>query len=160
MQCKQRRTWGGAPTKKTDEGWKAIHFASRFLTAFEQNFSIIEIELFAVVSSVENFRNYVYGTIFEIVSDHKALTSILKGIRANKTFSSRLTGWVDRLLPFQFTLSHESGRTLGMADYLSRHPSSSDNDINLKAEDLWNTWSTVNEIHRQVDKSERIGKKR
>ena len=151
MQCKQRRTWGGAPAKKkTDECWKVIHFASRFLTPFEQKYSIKEIELLAVVWSVENFRNYVYGTNFEIESDHEALTSFIKDNKANKTFSSRLTGWVDRILPFQFTVSHEPGRTLGMADYLSRHPSPSNNNIKLKTGELWNNWLPVNEI--DVDK--------
>ena len=137
---------GAVLQQKTDEGWKAIHFASRFLTPFEQKYSINELELLAVVWSEENFRNYVYGTNFEMVSDHKALTSILKGNRAKKTFSSGLTRRVDRLIPFQFTVSHEDGRTLGMADYLSGHPSPSNNNIKLKAEELWHNWFTVNEI--------------
>ena len=88
----------------------------------------------------------MYGTSFEIVSDHKALIFILKGNRAYKIFSSTLTRWVERLLPFQFTVSHEPGRTLGMADYLSRHPSASNIIEQLKAEELWNNWFTVNEI--------------
>ena len=70
---------GAVLQQKTDEGWRAVHFASRFLTIFEQNYSIIELELLAVVWVKENFRNYVYGTEFEVVSDHKALTSLLKG---------------------------------------------------------------------------------
>ena len=60
-------------------------------------------------------------------------------------YSSRLTRWVDRLLPFQFTIRHEPERNLGMADYLSRHPSPSANS-SLLAEDLWTDWFTVNEI--------------
>ena len=135
---------GAVLQQKTDEGWQAIHFASRFITTFEQKYSINELELLALVWAVENFRNYVYGS-FEIVSDHKALISILKGNRANKTFSSRLTRWVNRLLPVQFTVSHEPGRTLGMADFLSRHPSPSNNNEQLKAEELLNNWLTVNE---------------
>ena len=136
--------------QKTDESWKAIHFASRFLTPFEQKYSINELELLTVVWSVEKFRNHVYGTNFEIVSDQKWLTSFLKGIKANKPFSSRLTRWVDRLLPFQFTVCHEPGRTLGMADFLSLQPSPSNKNIKLKAEELWNNSFTANEIN--VDK--------
>ena len=48
--------------------------------------------------------------------------TVLRPNRGNKTFSSRLTRWVDRLLPFEFEQVHVKGRTLGMADYLSRHP--------------------------------------
>ena len=137
---------GAVLQQKTDEGLQATHFASRFLTTFEQKYSINELELPAVVWAIENFRSYVYGVQFEVISDHKALTAILKGNRANKTYSSRLTRWIDRLLPFQFTVTHSPGRTIGMADYLSRHPSPSNQNIQIKAEELWNNWFTVNKI--------------
>ena len=82
---------GAVQQRKSEEGWETTHFASRFLKEFEKKYSINELELFAVVWSEENFRNYVYGTEFEVVSDHKALMIILKDDRANKSFSSRLT---------------------------------------------------------------------
>ena len=94
---------------------------------------------------VEHFRNYVYGVQFKIVSDHKALASVLKPNRGNKTFSSRLTRWVDRLLPFDFQVVHVAGRTLGMADYLSRHPTELYGST-IKAETLWNEWFNVNSV--------------
>ena len=72
---------------------------------------------------------------------------VLKDNRANKTYSSRFTRWVDRFLPFQFKVVHAAGRTMGMADYLSRHPSQSiSNEQKIKAEELWNNGFTVNEI--------------
>ena len=124
--------------------WKPICFASRFLTNFEAKYSINELELLAIVWAVEHFKNYVYGVQFKIISDHKALMTALKPNRGNKTFSSRLTRWVDRLLPFDFEVVHVAGRTLGMADYLSRHPSELEGAI--KAETLWNEWFTVNSV--------------
>ena len=77
----------------------------------------------AVVWAVEHFKNYLYGIKFQVVSDHKALATVLKSNKGNKTYSSRLTQWVDRLLPFDFEIFHAPGRTIGIADYLSRHPS-------------------------------------
>ena len=86
----------------------------------------------------ENFRSFVYGTEFEVVSNHKVLTTILKDNRSNESFPSSITRWVDRLLPFEFKVVHAPGRTMGMADYLSRHPSGSNsNEQKIKAE-LWN----------------------
>ena len=76
----------------------------------------------AIVWAIEYFRNYVYGIKFQVISDHKALASVLKNNRGNKTFSSRLTRWVDRMMPFEFEVIHAPGRVMGMADYLSRHP--------------------------------------
>ena len=140
-----KKDWGPYSSRKpTKVGRRSI--CIEILSTFEGKYSINELELLAVVWAVENFRNYVYGRSFEIVSDHKALISILKGNRAVKTFSSRLTRWVDRLLPFQFTVSHEPGRILGMAEFFSRHPSPSNKNEQLKAEELWSNWFTVNKI--------------
>ena len=122
-----------------------MSFASRFLTEFETKYSINELELLAVVWAIEHFKNYVYGTKFKVISDHKALSSVLRPNRGNKTFSSRLTRWVDRLLPFDFEVTHAPGRVLGFADYLSRHPSNLEGST-IQAEQLWNEWFTVNVI--------------
>ena len=53
-----------------EEGWETTHFASRVLTEFEQKYSMNELELLAVAWSIENVRNYVFGTEFEVVSVH------------------------------------------------------------------------------------------
>ena len=41
----------------------------------------------------------------------------------NKTYHSRLTRWVDRLLPFNFTIKHLAGKDMGFTDLISRSPS-------------------------------------
>ena len=47
----------------------------------------------------------------------------LKKIEETKhTYQSRLTRWVDRLLPIHFTVEHVPGKNMGFADYLSRNP--------------------------------------
>ena len=114
LRCKQEWTRCSGHCEETL--WKTISYASRFLTDLETKYSINELELSAVVWSIEHFKNYVYGVRFGVVSDHKALQSVLKSNKGNKTFSSRLTRWVDRLLPFDFNIVHTTGRTLGMAD--------------------------------------------
>ena len=70
--------------------------------------------------------------------------SVLKPNRGNKIFSSRIK-WVDRLLPFDFEVVQVAMRTLGMADYLSRHPTEL-HVASVKAEALWNEWFTVNSV--------------
>ena len=39
------------------------------------------------------------------------------------TTKSRLTRWLDRLIPFDFQVEHKPGAKIGLADYLSRHAS-------------------------------------
>ena len=102
----------------------------------EQRYSTNELELLAVVWALEHFKYYLYGAQFTLQTDHKALLSALKENRGNKTYQSRLTRWVDRLLPFHFAIEHIPGKNMGFADYLSRNPSSdppppSDRDKNF-----------------------------
>ena len=130
---------GAVLQQQVENNWQPICFASRFLTPLESKYSINELELLAVVWAIEHFRNYVYGVEFQVLSDHKALATVLKGNKGNKTYSSRLTRWVDRLLPFQFEVIHTPGRTLGIADYLSRHPTEL-NGNTIKSNELWNDW--------------------
>ena len=88
----------GAVLQQCEENqWKPISYASRFLTELETNYSNNELELLAVVWSVEHFKNFVSRLRFGGASDHKALQSVLKSNQGNKTFSCRSTRWVDRL---------------------------------------------------------------
>ena len=142
--CDASKAGLGAVLQQDENGkWQPLSFASRFLTELESKYSINELELLAIVWSVEYFRSYVYGVPFKIISDHKALSTVLKGQKGNKTYSSRLSRWVDRLLPFDFEVIHGLGRTLGIADYLSRNPTQQ-NENSIKAKTLWDEWFTVN----------------
>ena len=42
--------------------------------------------------------------------------------RANKSYNSRLTRWVDRLLQFDFSIDHLPASKMGLVDYMSRDP--------------------------------------
>ena len=142
--CDASKAGLGAVLQQEENGeWQPLSFASRFLTEVKSKHSIEELELLAIVWSVEYFRSYVYGVPFKIISDHKALSTVLKGQKGNETFSSRLTRWVGRLLPFDFEVIHGQGRTLGIADYLSLNPTQH-NESSMKAKTSWDEWFTVN----------------
>ena len=81
-----------------------------------------ELELLAVVWSVDRFKHYLLGKEFVIATDHKAMVSALDEHKSNKTYQSRLTRWVDRLLTYQFKVIHLPGKDMGIVDYLSRNP--------------------------------------
>ena len=85
-----------------------------------KKYSSNELELLAVVRSIDRFKHYLLGKEFTIATDHKALTSALAENRSNKTYQSQLTRCVDRLLPYQFKVVHIPGRDMGIVDYLSR----------------------------------------
>ena len=83
--CNASKAGLGTVLQQQENGeWKPISFASRFLTEVESKYSINDLELLAIVWSVEYFRSYVYGEPFKKESDHKALTTVLKGQKTKK----------------------------------------------------------------------------
>ena len=109
-----------------------------------KKYSTNELEILAVVWGAEYFRNYVLGRKFLIVTDHKALVSLLNGNnKKNKTMFSRLTRWLDSLISVDFQVERKSGAKIGLADYLSRHPS-----LDAKPVSTYDSMFTVAKISR------------
>ena len=79
MTCDASHTGLGAVLEqKLPRGWVPIAYASRFLNSAETRCSTNELELLAVVWSIEHFRNYVLGYQLTLRTDHRALLSALK----------------------------------------------------------------------------------
>ncbi len=85
---------------------RPIAFVSRFLNDSEKNYAPNELELLAVVWGVEYFKHYLMGRKFKLETDHKALVSVFNRERLNKDYSPRLIRWRDRLLPYEFEVTH------------------------------------------------------
>ena len=118
-----RSSLGAALEQLTIDEWTTIAFTSRFLNSCNKRFGANELELLGVVWSIEYFKNYLYGKHFKVITDHRALLSILKENRSNKSYSSHLTCGIDKLLPFQFDTEHLPGAKMEIMDFISRHPS-------------------------------------
>ena len=113
---------GAVLEQQYPEGWFTIAYASRFLNEAEIKYSTNELELLSVVWATNHFKYYLLGSKFELITDNTALLSALKPNRANKSRQSRLIRWVDKLLPYTFTIKHLPGKDMGFTDYLSRNP--------------------------------------
>ena len=101
---------------------RPIAFAYRFLNDSEKNYAPNELELLAVIWGVEYFKHYLMGRNFRLETDHKALISVFNRERVNKDYSPRLIRWRHRLLPYEFDVFHNAGKTMRITDYLSRSP--------------------------------------
>lgn len=95
-----------------------ICYASRTLNATEKRYSTIEKELLAIVYGVTQFRPYLYGRKFTIVTDHKPLMWVMN----LKDPSSRLMRWKIKLAEYDYTVTYKQGRLNSNADALSRIP--------------------------------------
>ena len=86
--------------QRTPNGCQTVAFTSRFLNSVEDRYSINELELLGVVWSIDHFNYSLYGKPFTVNTDHRALLSIKRENRADKSYNSRLRRWFDRLSPF------------------------------------------------------------
>ena len=78
--------------------------------------------MLAVVWGLEHFRLYLYGKTIKLLTDHQALEPLIRRNRSNKTYSARLTRWLDRLAHFTINVNHIAGKHLALTNYLRRNP--------------------------------------
>ena len=127
---------------------RTVVFASRFLNSNEERYSINELELLSVVWVIDYFKYYLFGKEFTVLTDHRALLSILKSHCSNKSYNSRLTRWIDRLLPFDFNIEHIPGTTMELVDYISRQPNQKAKIITQYDEEFM--VATISRIHDAI----------
>ena len=113
---------GAASEQHSPEGWVAVAYTSRFLNSLEEKFSVNKLELLGVVWAIKHFIYYLYGKHFTVITDHQTLISALNASERSKTSQSRLTRWIDRLIPFHFDIKHLAGSKMGLIDYMSQNP--------------------------------------
>ena len=98
--------------------WHPIAFASRSLDKSEQNYASIERETLSVVFGCERFHEYLYGREFIVQNDHKPLKTIFS--RSITSCPPRIQRFFLRLQKYSFVLEYSPGRTMKVADTLSR----------------------------------------
>ena len=93
-----------------------VAFYSKQLQGAEKRYSATELEALAIFKAINHFDHFLYGRVFSVYTDHKALVSLLKSKRLNR----RLYGWMLKLLDFSFEIIYKPGKENLDADGLSR----------------------------------------
>ena len=102
---------------------RPIAFASRTLTASEENYAQLEKEALALIFGVKKFHQYLYGRMFHLVTDHKPLTTILHPSKCTPPLAAaRLQRWSLILSAYQYQIEFKSTSQHSNADGLSHLP--------------------------------------
>ena len=96
-----------------------VGFISRAFTGPERNYAAYELELYAVVRTVEHFRMFLLGREFLLRTDHAALRNML---RRDLPPTIREERWILRLSEYNFKIEYQKGQDNVIADVLSRLP--------------------------------------
>ena len=92
-------------------------YMSRKFSAAEQNYHVTEQELAAVCMALTEWRCYLLGQPFEVVTDHAANTFL----PSQPVLSPRQARWFELLQSYSIRWTYEPGRN-NVADPLSRNP--------------------------------------
>jgi len=95
---------------------QVVAYASRQLKVHEKNYPTHDLELAAVVFVLKIWRHYLYGSKFEVFSDHTSL----KYLFDQKELNMRQRRWLEFLKDYDFQLSYHQGKANVVADALSR----------------------------------------
>ena len=102
--------------QKQKHEYRVICYASRSLSDIEQRYSQMEKEALALVWACERFHTYLFGTDFELLTDHKPLEFIYS---PKSKSSDRIERWVLRLQLYRYKVRYIPGKD-NVSDALSR----------------------------------------
>ena len=95
---------------------RPVAYASRQLKVHERNYPTHDLELAAVVFALKSWRHYLYGSQFQVYSDHKSLKYLFE----QKELNMRQRRWMEYLKDYDFELLYHPGKANIVADALSR----------------------------------------
>lgn len=100
------------------ERLQPIAFYSRKLDTPEQNYTVCDKELLAIVEAFRQWRAYTEGAAqrIDVYCDHRNL----QYFRTTQVLSRRQTRWSEALAGFDFQILHKEGSAMGKPDALTR----------------------------------------
>ncbi|CAD7078596.1 unnamed protein product [Hermetia illucens] len=126
----------GVLLQESDNGLKPVMYFSRKCSETEAKYHSHQLEVLAIVDSLERFRMFLIGKRFRVITDCAAITST-----KNKTpLHPHIARWWLRLQEFDCEYIHRSADRMRHVDALTRapveppHPTKTVADLALKVE--------------------------
>jgi hypothetical protein len=100
------------------KGLQPVAFDSRKLSPAEQRYHPRELELCALIHALKNWRHYLMGRRFQMITDHDSL----KYLNTQPLLTGRLARWAELIQDYDMEIIYKPGKTNAVADALSRKP--------------------------------------
>ena len=97
---------------------RVICYASKSPNKAQSRYSTTQRKLLATVNYIRQFKHYLLGRRFKIITDHRALQWLHNFKDPDALTARRLR----KLAAFDFEIEHRSGKNIGHADCISRLP--------------------------------------
>jgi hypothetical protein len=107
---------GGILSQKYPDGlWHPIAYHSSSMSKEERNYEIYDQEMLGCIRALEDWRHYLEGISFEIITDHKNI----EWWASMRDLNRRQARWTLYLSRFSFKITYRKGELM-QADALSR----------------------------------------
>lgn len=102
--------------KQADAKWAPVAYYSQNTNSAESRYHSFELEMLAILRTVERFHIYLYGINFSVVTDCNALVHAINKANLNP----RIVRWTLALQNYTFRVEHRPGKRMVHVDALSR----------------------------------------
>lgn len=110
--------YGAILIQRKDGKPYVVEYFSKRTTSCESKYHSYELETLAIVNAIKQFKHYLQGRKFTVVTDCNAV----KASKSKKDLTPRVHRWWCFLQSFDFDIEYRPGKRMEHVDFLSRNP--------------------------------------